>query len=62
MYKVIKTKKHKEPPHMKTQSSEAAFEQAFNAINLATWNRPRTSNELQDFLARREAIVDSVEL
>jgi hypothetical protein len=47
---------------MKTQSSEAAFEQAFNAINLATWNRPRTSNELQDFLARREAVVDSVEL
>jgi len=43
-------------------ASESAFEQAFSAISLATWNRPRTNSELQTFLSRREAIVDNVEL
>lgn len=47
---------------MKEQSSEASFEEAFNGISLATWNRPRTSIELRNFLASREAVVDSVEL
>ncbi len=46
----------------KTQANESAFEQAFNAISLATWNRPRTDVEIQSFLTRREAVVDSVEL
>lgn len=43
-------------------ASEAAFEEAFSSISLATWNRPRTDSELQSFLARREAVVESVEL
>lgn len=38
------------------------FEEAFKAISLSTWNRPRTSSELQSFLARREEAVRSVEL
>ncbi len=38
------------------------FEEAFKAISLATWNRPRTTSELRDFLARREAAVDSAEV
>lgn len=42
-------------------SSEFAFEKAFEAINQATWNRPRTDDEIQSFLSRREAIVNNVE-
>jgi hypothetical protein len=40
----------------------AQFEKAFKSISLSTWNRPRTSNELQSFLARREAATNSIEL
>ncbi len=40
----------------------AQFDEAFRAISLSTWNRPRTNQELRSFLARREAVVDSVEL
>lgn len=47
---------------MKKQANESAFEQAFNTISLATWNRPRTDSELRTFLARRESVVDAVEL
>jgi len=43
-------------------ASESAFEQAFSAISLATWNRPRTDNEIQSFLSRREAITSDIEL
>lgn len=43
-------------------SSELAFEKAFQAINQATWNRPRTDDEIKSFLARREAVVDTIEL
>lgn len=46
----------------KTRANETVFEQAFNAISLATWNRPRTDAEIQSFLTRRQAAVDSVEL
>ncbi len=42
--------------------NETAFEQAFNAISLASWNRPRTDAEIQSFLTRREAVVETVEL
>ncbi len=37
------------------------FEEAFKAISLATWNRPRTDSELRAFLSRREAVVDAAE-
>jgi len=40
----------------------AEFEEAFKAISLSTWNRPRTNDELRTFLSRREAAVKSVEL
>lgn len=43
-------------------SSELAFEKAFEAINQATWNRPRTDEEIKSFLTRREAAVDAIEL
>ncbi len=46
----------------KTQATESAFEQALSAISLATWNRPRSTGELQSFLTRREAAVETVEL
>ncbi len=39
----------------------AAFEQAFQAISLATWNRPRTTNELRSFLDRRQEAIDFAE-
>jgi hypothetical protein len=29
---------------------------------MATWNRPRTNSEIQSFLSRREAAVESIEL
>jgi hypothetical protein len=38
------------------------FEEAFKAISLSTWNRPRTNEELRSFLSRREAATQSVEL
>lgn len=38
------------------------FDEAFKAISLSTWNRPRTSSELRTFLARREEAVRSIEL
>ena len=41
---------------------EATFEQAFKAISLATWNRPRTSSELDSFISRREAAIETIEL
>lgn len=40
----------------------AQFDEAFRAISLSTWNRPRTNQELRSFLSRREAAVDGVEL
>jgi len=40
----------------------ADFEQAITALSLATWNRPRSTNELRAFLERREAVVDTVDL
>ncbi len=43
-------------------ASEAAFEQAFSAINLATWNRQRTDREIKTFLTRREAATADIEL
>lgn len=47
---------------MKQSINEVSFEQAFSVLNLATWNRPRTSSEIQSFIARREAAVVEVEL
>lgn len=38
------------------------FDEAFKAISLSTWNRPRTNSELRSFLARREEAVRSIEL
>lgn len=38
---------------------ETAFEEAFDKIALATWNRPRTDEELHSFVqSRHEALVD----
>ncbi|USN96708.1 MAG: hypothetical protein H6797_00705 [Candidatus Nomurabacteria bacterium] len=46
-----------------TQKSQrvSKLEQALDALSLATWNRPRSTNELQAFLNRREAVVETVE-
>ncbi|MFZ2544898.1 MAG: hypothetical protein WAW80_02895 [Candidatus Saccharimonadales bacterium] len=46
----------------KAHKKESTFEKAFRSIELATWNRPRTSNEIESFLSRREQIVVDVEL
>ncbi len=40
----------------------AQFEKEFKVLSLSTWNRPRTSSELQSFLSRREAATQGVEL
>lgn len=38
---------------------ESAFEEAYDRIALATWNRPRTNAELRDFVRRHhDALVD----
>ena len=42
--------------------NENVFEEAFRAISLATWNRPRTDDEILSFIERREAFVESTEL
>ena len=38
------------------------FEQALDALALATWNRPRSTNEIRSFLDRREAVVQTVDV
>ena len=43
-------------------SKSAEFEEAFRSLSLATWNRPRSSSELQSFVARREQRLSGVEL
>jgi hypothetical protein len=42
--------------------AESLFEKAFREIELATWNRPRTTGELRTFLARRESVVEDIDL
>lgn len=42
-----------------TTNKETSFEEAFDKISLASWNRPRTSLELRDFVRRHhDALVD----
>jgi hypothetical protein len=42
-----------------TTKREQSFEEAFDKIALASWNRPRTSLELREFVRRHhDAIVD----
>ena len=62
VHKPIKTNKKGTITVTRVFKKEAMFEQAFRSIELATWNRPRTSAELQSFLTRREAVVETVEL
>jgi hypothetical protein len=42
--------------------TESAFEEAFDAIRLATWNRPRTNTELRDFVRRHHDALTDVDL
>jgi hypothetical protein len=43
----------------KASINETDFEEALNAINLATWNRPRSVNELRSFVRRHhDALLD----
>lgn len=41
---------------------EAAFEEAYDRIALATWNRPRTNEELRDFVQRHHDTLIDVKL
>lgn len=42
-----------------TAKKEQNFEEAFDKIALASWNRPRTSLELKSFVQRHhDALVD----
>jgi hypothetical protein len=43
-------------------NKSAEFEEAFRSLSLATWNRPRSSSELQSFVASREQRLSGVEL
>ncbi len=47
---------------MKTASIRTTTEQALNAISTASWERQRSTNELRQFLSRREAAVADIEL
>lgn len=39
---------------------EQSFEEAFDKISLASWNRPRTSMELREFVRRHhDALIDT---
>lgn len=44
------------------QQKASKFEEALDALSLATWNRSRSTNELLSFLDRREAAVEMVEV
>lgn len=45
-----------------TKKVTREVEDALHAISLATWNRQRSTIELQSFLTRREAIVEDIDL
>ena len=45
----------------KANTQTSKFEAAFQAISLATWNRPRSTVELQSFIDRREALISDAE-
>ncbi len=50
---------------MKNTSSDsevAQFEAALKSVTVATWNRVRSSNELQDFIERRHNALAEIEL
>ena len=38
------------------------FEQALDALSMASWNRTRSTNELRSFLDRREAVLETVDI
>lgn len=41
---------------------EASFEEALDKIALASWNRPRTNEELRDFVRRHHDQLLDVDL
>lgn len=41
---------------------ESTFQEAYDSIALATWNQPRTDNDLYDFISRREEQLADLEL
>lgn len=42
-----------------SSQKDLSFEEAFDRIALATWNRPRTSAELKDFVRQHhDALID----
>ncbi len=44
----------------KVLKSEQGFEEAFDKIAMSTWNRPRTSSELREFVRQHhDALVDA---
>jgi hypothetical protein len=45
----------------KGSHNETDFEEALLAINLATWNRPRSTNELRSFVRRHHDALLEVE-
>lgn len=45
-----------------TQKSQTKFEEALDKIVLATWNRPRTNEELRDFVRRHHDELVAVDL
>lgn len=41
---------------------ERSFEEAFDSIRLATWNRTRTNSELRSFVSRHHDALLDIEL
>lgn len=41
---------------------ESSFQEAYDSIALATWNQPRTDNDLYAFISRREEELADIEL
>jgi hypothetical protein len=67
-YAIVNTANHenkkKEQTHMTTVTTDATaeFEEAFHAISVATWNRPRSTSELRAFVRRHhDSLVDAAE-
>lgn len=48
--------------HASSEDEFADVEDSLGRVTLATWNRVRSSDELQDFITKRHSDVESIEL
>lgn len=56
IHKAIKTKKGKQPTMESTKNTVEPVTLS-EVLSLATWDRPRTNEELRDFISKRESML-----